>query len=75
MGAYKPSNKASPLKVIDTAKASQCPSGDTSVTWNQGFAVRNDPRTPSRRSGRLRWTEGPTAIEESCPTGKGRNKW
>jgi len=52
-GCYKPSNKASPLKVIDTAKASQCPSGTPALRGTKGCRQERS-RTPSRRSGRLR---------------------
>jgi len=34
-GCYKPSNRATTLKLIDTARTSQCPNGYDSVTWNQ----------------------------------------
>jgi len=34
-GCYKPSNTVTPLKVIDTARRSECPNGYDSVTWNQ----------------------------------------
>jgi hypothetical protein len=34
-GCYKPSNKATTLKVIDTARTALCPNGYDSVTWNQ----------------------------------------
>lgn len=34
-GCYKPSNRATTLKVIDTARTAQCPNGYDSITWNQ----------------------------------------
>ena len=34
-GCYKPSNGATTLKVIDTARRAQCPNGYDSVTWNR----------------------------------------
>ena len=58
-GCYKLSNKATPLKVIDTAKTSQCPHGYASVTWNQ-----TGPQGPAGATGAMGDTgpQGPAGV-------------
>ena len=65
-GCYKPSNKATPLKVIDTARTSKCPNGYDSIVWNQ--TGPQGPVGPQGQTGATGATgqQGPPGPAATC---------
>ena len=71
-GCYKPSNAVTPLKLIDTARRSQCPNGYDSLTWNQtgpqGLAGPQGVQGPQGDIGPA-GAEAPSYATQASPTG------
>jgi len=62
-------NKTGVLKVITSVDVPPCPKNSTSLNWSQGIPSGTITNA-QQMVGSVPLTEGPTAIDETCPTGK-----